>query len=161
MEQKLKNKSMNYMDIALEEAEKAKKIGEVPVGAVIVYEGEIISRAYNMKETLKDVTAHAEILAIKKASKIFDNWRLSATEMYVTLEPCPMCASAIAQARIKTVHIGTFDPTSGACGSLIDLAQNNRLNTFYDVKWCYDERCSKILKSFFEKRRIENKKSMF
>ncbi|MGL4656840.1 MAG: nucleoside deaminase [Sarcina sp.] len=151
---------MNYMDIALEEARVAMEKGEVPVGAVIVYEGEIISKAYNMKETLKDVTAHAEILAIKEASKVLDNWRLSNVEMYVTLEPCPMCASAIAQARIKTVHIGTFDPTSGACGSIIDLAQNNRLNTFYDVKWCYDDRCSEILKGFFERRRLENKKRM-
>lgn len=149
---------MNYMDIALEEARKAKQIGEVPVGAVIVCDGKIISRAYNMKETLKDATAHAEILAIKEASKKLDNWRLSDVQMYVTLEPCPMCASAIAQARVKIVHIGTFDPTSGACGSLIDLAQNNRLNTFYDVVWCYDDRCSEILKSFFEKRRIENRK---
>ena len=113
-----------------------------------------------MKETLKDVTAHAEILAIKKASKKLDNWRLSDAEMYVTLEPCPMCASVIAQSRIKKVYIGTFDPTSGACGSIINLAQNNRLNTFYDVKWCYDERCSEILSDFFENRRIENKKRM-
>ncbi|MGL5069287.1 MAG: nucleoside deaminase [Sarcina sp.] len=148
---------MNYMDIALEEAKKAKQSGEVPVGAIIICDGEIISRAYNMKETLNDVTAHAEILAIRKASEKLGNWRLNSAQMYVTLEPCPMCASAIAQARIKTVHIGTFDPTSGACGTLIDLAQNNRLNTFYDVVWCYDDRCSEILKSFFEKRRSENK----
>ena len=151
---------MNYMDLALEEAHKAKKLGEVPVGAIIVYEGKVISKAYNMKETLKDVTAHAEILAIREASKKLDNWRLSDTEMYVTLEPCPMCASVIAQSRIKKIYIGTFDPTSGACGSIINLAQNNRLNTFYDIKWCYDERCSEILKEFFEKRRIENKKRM-
>ncbi|WP_297518674.1 nucleoside deaminase [uncultured Clostridium sp.] len=148
---------MNYMDLALDEAKRALKLGEVPVGAIIVHEGEIIAKAYNMKETLKDVTAHAEILAIREASRKIGNWRLSRAQMYVTLEPCPMCASAIAQARIETVYIGTFDPTSGACGSLIDLAQNNRLNTFYDVKWCYDERCSEILTNFFEQRRKENR----
>lgn len=148
---------MNYMDLALEEAKKALKIGEVPVGAIIVCDDKVISSAYNMKETSKDATAHAEILAIKKASKVLENWRLNNAIMYVTLEPCPMCASAIAQARIKRVCIGTFDQTSGACGSIINLAQNNRLETFFDVKWCYDNRCSEILSNFFKKRREENK----
>lgn len=145
------------MDLALEEAIKASNLGEVPVGAVIVYKDEVIASTCNLKETLKDVTAHAEILAIKEASKVLDNWRLSDAQMYVTLEPCPMCTSAIAQSRIKTVHIGSFDETSGACGSIINLAQSHRLNTFFDVKWCYDERCSSILSEFFERRRKENK----
>lgn len=147
---------MNYMDIALEEAKKAMEIGEVPVGAVIVKDGEVISKAYNMKEYLNDSTAHAEILAIKEASKRAGNWRLKGAHMYVTLEPCPMCASAIAQARIDKVYIGTFDETSGACGTVINLAQSDRLNTFFDVKWCYDIRCSDILTSFFRRRRNEN-----
>lgn len=147
---------MNYMDIALEEAGKAMEIGEVPVGAVIVKDGEILSKAYNLKEYLNDSTAHAEILAIKEASKRVGNWRLKGAHMYVTLEPCPMCASAIAQARIDKVYIGTFDETSGACGTVINLAQSNRLNTFFDVKWCYDTRCSDILTSFFRQRRNEN-----
>ena len=149
---------MNFMDIALNEAENGKKIGEVPVGAVIVYDGKIIAKAHNLKETLNDVTAHAEILAIREASERLENWRLSKVEMYVTLEPCPMCASAITQARIEKVYIGTFDPTAGACGSIINLAQSNRLNTFFDIEWCYDKRCSDILKDFFEKRRDERKK---
>ena len=149
---------MNFMDIALNEAEKGRKIGEVPVGAVIVYEGGIIARAHNLKETLNDVTAHAEILAIRRASEKLGNWRLSKAKMYVTLEPCPMCASAITQARIEKVYIGTFDPTSGACGSIINLAQSNRLNTFFDIEWCYDKQCSDILKDFFENRRNERKK---
>ena len=149
---------MSFMDIALIEAEKGKEIGEVPVGAVIICEGKIIARAHNLKEVLNDVTAHAEILAIKKASEKLKNWRLSKTEMYVTLEPCPMCASAITQARIDKVYIGTFDPTAGACGTIINLAQNNRLDTFFDIEWCYDERCSDILKDFFKERRSERKK---
>lgn len=147
---------MNYMDIALEQAKKAMEIGEVPVGAVIVKDGNILSKAYNMKEYLNDSTAHAEILAIKEASKKIDNWRLKGAHMYVTLEPCPMCASAIAQARIEKVYIGTFDETSGACGTIVNLAQNNRLNTFFDVKWCYDIRCSEILTNFFKLRRKQN-----
>lgn len=148
---------MNYMDLALKQAFKAKDLGEVPVGAVIVYNNKVIASACNLKETLKDVTAHAEILAIREASVVLDNWRLCDAQMYVTLEPCPMCASAIAQSRIETVYIGTFDQTSGACGSIINLAQNYRLNTFFDVKWCYDERCSKIISDFFEQRRKQNK----
>lgn len=148
---------MTFMDIALDEAKKAKQIGEIPVGAVVVYEGKVIAKAHNLKEKLKDATAHAEILAIREASKKLDNWRLSKADMYVTLEPCPMCASAITQSRISKVYIGTFDPTSGACGTIIDLAQSNRLNTFFDIEWCYDKRCSEILKEFFQKRRDERK----
>ncbi|MGL5821303.1 MAG: nucleoside deaminase [Sarcina sp.] len=155
---KMLSKNKLYMDLAIAEALKALELGEVPVGAVIVKDNQIIAKAHNQKEMLFDVTAHAEILAIKKASQKISNWRLNGASMYVTLEPCPMCASAIAQARIDTVYIGTFDQTSGACGSIINLAQNNRLNTFFDVIWLYSEDCSDILSSFFEKRRKEKKK---
>ncbi|MGL4739635.1 MAG: nucleoside deaminase [Sarcina sp.] len=146
------------MELAIVEALKALELGEVPVGAVIVKDNKVIATAHNQKEMLFDVTAHAEILAIKKASQKISNWRLNGATMYVTLEPCPMCASAIAQARIDSVYIGTFDQTSGACGSIIDLAQNSRLNTFFDVNWVYSEECSEILSNFFERRRKENKK---
>ena len=100
---------MNYMEIALEEAKKAYSKGEVPIGAVIVKNGEIIARSHNLKETLKSAIAHAEILAIEEASKRIGDWRLNGAEMYVTLEPCSMCASAIAQSRISKLHIGTFN----------------------------------------------------
>lgn len=141
------------LSLALEEAEKAMKKGEVPVGAVIVKDGEIIAKAHNLKETLNDPTAHAEILAIKEACKKLNNWRLSGCEMYVTLEPCPMCAGAILQSRITKIHIGTFDETTGAAGSTINLLQNPNFNHFLDVNWDSDEGCSKILTKFFKDRR--------
>ncbi|WP_300346453.1 tRNA adenosine(34) deaminase TadA [Clostridium sp.] len=141
------------LKLALEEAEKARKKGEVPVGAVIVKDGKVISKAHNLKETLNDPTAHAEILAIKKACEKLGNWRLYGCEMYVTLEPCPMCAGAILQSRISKIHIGTFDETTGAAGSIINILQNPNLNHFLDIVWNNDEECSKILTEFFKDRR--------
>ncbi|BCZ49271.1 tRNA-specific adenosine deaminase [Clostridium gelidum] len=144
---------VDFMKVAKEEAILAMNKGEIPVGAVIVKDGVIIGKAHNLKETLKDSTAHAEILAIKEASKYIGNWRLNGAEMYVTLEPCPMCASAISQSRISKVYIGTFNKDMGACGSLINLLDNRGLNSFVDVKWIYDEECSALLTKFFENRR--------
>jgi len=143
----------DFMRIAKEEAILAMNKGEIPVGAVIVKDGVVIGRAHNLKETLKDSTAHAEILAITEASKYIGNWRLNGTEMYVTLEPCPMCASAISQSRISKVYIGTFNKDMGACGSVINLLDNRSLNSFVDVKWVYDVECSELLTKFFENRR--------
>lgn len=142
-----------FMKEAIKEANKALDLKEVPVGAVIVKDNKIISRAFNLKETLQDPTAHAEILAIRKACEILNNWRLSGCEMYVTLEPCPMCASAIAQARIGKVYIGSFDPTAGACGSVVNVLENEDLNYKTTVEWLYNEECSKILSGFFKSRR--------
>lgn len=139
--------------LALEEAEKARKKGEVPVGAVIVKDGEVISKAHNLKESLNDPTAHAEILAIRKACNKLNNWRLQGCEMYVTLEPCPMCAGAILQSRLSKIHIGTFDDTTGAAGSVVNILQNYNLNHFLEIKWENDENCSKILTKFFKDRR--------
>ena len=141
------------LSLALEEAEKAREKGEVPVGAVIVKDGEIIARAHNLKETLKDPTAHAEILAIREACNKLNNWRLHGCEMYVTLEPCPMCAGAILQSRLSKVYIGTFDDTTGAAGSIVNILQNHNLNHFLEVNWENDENCSKILTKFFKERR--------
>ncbi|EPB8176846.1 nucleoside deaminase [Clostridium perfringens] len=141
------------LSLALEEAEKAREKGEVPVGAVIVKDGEIIARAHNLKETLKDPTAHAEILAIREACNKLNNWRLHGCEMYVTLEPCPMCAGAILQSRLSKIYIGTFDDTTGAAGSVVNILQNNNLNYFLEVVWENDEKCSKILTKFFKDRR--------
>lgn len=144
---------MNFMEIAKEEAYAAMKEGEIPVGAVIVKDGEIIGRAHNLKEKTHDSTAHAEILAIREASEIVGDWRLDGCEMYVTLEPCPMCASAIGQSRIDRVYIGTFNKDMGACGSVINLLDSRRLNSFVDVKWMYDDGCSEILEEFFRVNR--------
>jgi tRNA(adenine34) deaminase len=141
------------MKIAKEEAILGMNKGEIPVGAVIVNNGVIIGKAHNLKETLNDSTAHAEILAIKEASNNIGSWRLNGAEMYVTLEPCPMCASAIYQSRISKLHIGTFNKDMGACGSVINILDNRELNSFVNVKWVYDEECSIMLTKFFENRR--------
>lgn len=146
---------IDFLSIAKEEAILAMKKGEIPVGAVIVKDGVIIGKSHNLKESLKDGTAHAEILAIKEATKYINDWRLNGCEMYVTLEPCPMCASAIVQSRISKIYIGTFNKDMGACGSVIDLLDNRRLNSFVDVKWLYDEECANLLIKFFDSRRRE------
>jgi tRNA(adenine34) deaminase len=142
-----------FIEEALKEAKRALDLREVPVGAIIVKDNKIISRAHNLKETLKDPTAHAEVLAVKEACRVLNNWRLTGCEMYVTLEPCAMCASAIAQARIKGVFIGTFDPTAGACGSVINIIGKSRLNYNIKVNWLYNKECSELLKDFFKGRR--------
>ena len=149
----LGGKSVNFIDIAKEEAYAAMKEGEIPVGAVIVKEGRIIAQSHNLKEQLHDPTAHAEILAIKKACEVIGDWRLDGCEMYVTLEPCSMCASAIGQSRIDRVYIGTFNRDMGACGSIINILDSRRLNSFVDVKWLYDKECSEILEKFFKTNR--------
>jgi tRNA(adenine34) deaminase len=144
---------MNFMEEAIKEAIIAKELGEVPVGAVIVKNDVIIGRGHNLRETNKSPLAHAEIVAIEEACKKLKSWRLNGCELYVTLEPCVMCAGAIIQSRILRLHIGTFDPSAGACGSVIDLVQNRNLSFFVDVNWCYDERCSTIITDFFKERR--------
>lgn len=148
---------MSFMKEALEEAHKAYLKGEVPVGAVIVKDGIIISRAHNRREELKSPLAHAEIIAINSASKVLDNWRLNGCEMYVTLEPCPMCAGAILQSRLSKVHIGTFDPTLGACGSVVNLLNNENANRIVNIQWEYNDECSEVLKDFFKIRRNSGK----
>lgn len=145
---------INFMKFAKEEAILAMNKGEIPVGAVIVKDGVIIGRGHNLKETLNDSTSHAEILAIKEASKYTGSWRLNGAELYVTLEPCPMCAGAIIQSRISKVYIGTFNKDMGACGSVINLLESRELNSFVSVKWLYDKECSDILTEFFINRRM-------
>lgn len=144
---------MNYMEYAIEEGLKAFNSGEIPVGAIIVKNGIIIGKGYNKKETKGDPTAHAEIIAIKDACKSIGDWRLNGCEMYVTLEPCPMCTGAIIQSRISKLYIGTFNKDMGACGSVINLIDNRSLNSFVNVQWEYNEECSKLMTSFFENRR--------
>lgn len=139
---------------ALKEAKKAYKKLEIPVGAVIVKNGEIIARAHNKKESKKDTTKHAEILAIQEASKKLDNWRLMDCEMYVTLEPCPMCAGAIIQSRIKKVYIGTMDEKTGACGSVLNLLKDYKFNHEVEVETgIMQNECEELLKQFFKELR--------
>ncbi|SHE89288.1 tRNA(adenine34) deaminase [Caldanaerobius fijiensis DSM 17918] len=144
------------MDEALAEARKALEMDEVPVGAVIVKDGCIVGRGYNQREMKKDATAHAEILAIQDANIRLGGWRLNDCDMYVTLEPCPMCAGAIVLARIKRLFIGAMDPKAGACGSLMNIVQDERLNHRVEViKGIKAEECSALLKDFFRKKRIK------
>ena len=148
----------NFMKEALKEAKKAYDKDEVPVGAVIVKDGKIISRAYNVKENKKDTTCHAEILAIKKASKKLDSWRLEGCSMYVTLEPCPMCAGAIIQSRLDKVIIGTMDYKTGACGSVLNLLKDYKFNHNVEIEnGIMQEECEKILQVFFKDLRIKKK----
>lgn len=144
---------MNFMEAALEQAKIALYLREVPIGAVIVKDGKIISSAYNLKETTQDPTAHAEILAIRRACEVLNNWRLTGCSMYVTLEPCVMCASAIAQSRLSELYIGAPDLDRGAGGSAIDIVQSDHVNNMVKVHLEYNEKCSAILTDFFRNRR--------
>ena len=147
-----------YMKEALKQAQKAYDLGEVPVGAVIVKDGKIIGRGYNSKEKNRDTTKHAEIIAIQKASKKMKSWRLNNCEMYVTLEPCSMCAGAIIQARIKKVYIGAMDYKTGACGSVLNLFDDFKFNHYVENEnGILKNDCENILKEFFKELR-KNKK---
>jgi tRNA(adenine34) deaminase len=142
------------MKIALRESQKALDIQEVPVGAVIVHEGRIIAKAHNQRELLRDPTAHAEMIAITQAAEAMQSWRLENTIMYVTLEPCPMCAGAIVLARIPEVVFGAQDPKTGAAGSLMNLLQDDRLN--HQVRLTggvMAQECGAILRDFFTRLR--------
>lgn len=148
-----------FMQEALKEAKRAYKKLEIPVGAVIVKNGEIIAKAHNIKEEKKDTTKHAEIIAIQKASKKLESWRLNDCELYVTLEPCPMCAGAIIQSRIKKVYIGTLDGKTGACGSVLNLFKDYKFNHNVEVEYgILKNECEEILKKFFKELRELKKK---
>lgn len=148
-----------YMKQALKEAKKAYEKLEVPVGAVIVKDGKIIARAHNQKETKFDTTKHAEILAISKASKKLGSWRLNDCEMYVTLEPCPMCAGALIQSRIKRVYIGANDEKTGAIGSVFNLLTDYKFNhTVEFEKGILEKECQRVLQDFFVELRDSKKR---
>ena len=150
---------MNFIDEAKAEAIKAYDKGEIPVGAVIVKDEVIIGRGYNLKETLNDVTAHAEILAIKEASNKIGDWRLDGAEMYVTLEPCPMCAGAIIQSRIKEVVYGASDPKGGCVGTCTNLFEVSEFNHHPIYRrGILESESSDLLKHFFKKKRDMKKK---
>ena len=148
-----------FMKAALKEAKKAYKELEIPVGCVIVKDGVIISRAHNQKEKKKDTTKHAEIVAIQRASKKLKAWRLEDCEMYVTLEPCSMCAGALIQSRIKKVYIGTMDEKTGSCGSVLNLLEDYKFNHYVECEiGVLEDECKKILKEFFIELRKSKKK---
>lgn len=143
-----------WMAEAIAEAHKAEAIGEVPIGAVIVKDGAVIGRGHNLRETLHDPTAHAEMVAIKDASKQLEAWRLLGCTLYVTLEPCPMCAGAIVQSRLQKVVYGTIDPKAGCAGTLMNLLQEPRFNHETAlVSGVLQEECAALLTGFFSRLR--------
>ena len=147
-----------YMKEALKQAKKAAAIDEVPIGCVIVYGDKIIARGYNRRNTEGSTLAHAEIIAIKKASRKLNDWRLEECTMYVTLEPCPMCAGAIVQARIPKVVIGAMNPKAGCAGSILDMFQVREFNHQVEkVSGVLEEECSNIMTEFFRELRKRKK----
>ncbi|WP_138496388.1 tRNA adenosine(34) deaminase TadA [Paenibacillus pinistramenti] len=143
-----------WMRFAIEEARKAEAIGEVPIGAVVVKNNEIIGRGHNLRETTHDSTAHAEMIAIRQASEALGAWRLLDCRLYVTLEPCPMCAGAIVQCRLPAVVYGTADPKAGCAGTLMNLLQEPRFNHRTEVlSGVLQEECSSMLSEFFRRLR--------
>lgn len=149
---------IKYMKAALKQAQKAYQLGEVPIGCVIVHEGKIIARGYNRRNTDKNTLAHAEITAINRASKKIGDWRLEKCTLYVTLEPCQMCAGAIVQARIPSVVMGCMNPKAGCAGSILNLLNMPEFNHQVDVtRGILEEECSQMLKQFFKELRIRNK----
>ena len=149
---------MRYMKEAIRQAKKAAALGDVPIGCVIVYQDKIIGRGYNRRMADKTVLAHAEILAMKKACKKMGDWRLEDCTMYVTLEPCPMCAGAIVQARIPRVVIGCMNPKAGCAGSIYNLLQEPAFNHQVSLfKGVLEEECSQMLKDFFRSLRTRLK----
>ena len=155
----LVNREEKFMKEAIKQAKKAEALNEVPIGCVIVYNDKIIARGYNRRITDKNTLSHAELIALKKASKTLGDWRLDDCEMYITLEPCQMCAGAIVQARIKKVYMGAMNPKAGCAGSVLDLLHipkfNHQVETYSGI---LGEECSSMLSEYFRKLRKSNKK---
>jgi tRNA(adenine34) deaminase len=150
---KIMDDNEKYMHEAIGMARKAAKKDEVPVGAVIVHGGSIVARAYNLRETKKDPLAHAEIIAISKAARKLRGWRLEGCTLYVTLEPCPMCAGAIVNSRIDQVVFGAYDPKAGALGTLYDLAEGKLNHRPKVTGGVLKDECAKLLKDYFAEKR--------
>lgn len=147
------------MEEALREAEAAFQLGEVPIGAVIEKDGQIIARGHNLTETEKDPTAHAEMIAIREAAKVLGGWRLIGCSLYVTVEPCSMCAGAMIWSRIENLYIGAMDPKAGACGSVFNIPDEERLNHRIHVETgIMEEECTGMMKAFFAQLRNRKKK---
>ncbi len=145
-----------FMAQAIDQAFIAEENGDVPIGTVIVYENKVIAKGYNQRQQLNDPTAHAEIIALGAASEFIGNWRLHGCTIYVTLEPCPMCAGALVLARVDRLVYGCHDPKTGACSSLYNIVQDDRLNHRLEVtSGILAERCTDQLQAFFQRRRVE------
>jgi len=143
-----------YMRQAIEAAKIAQENGDVPIGAVVVYENQIIGRTYNQREQLKDPTAHAEIIALTQAAAFIESWRLTGCTMFVTLEPCAMCAGALVLGRLDRLVYGCNDPKAGACGSLYNIVQDGRLNHRLEItSGVLADECAKLLQDFFRQKR--------
>ena len=155
----IKSVEEKYMKEALKQAKKAYALGEVPIGCVIVHEGKIIGRGYNRRNTDKNTLAHAEITAINKASKVIGDWRLEECTLYVTLEPCQMCAGAIVQARIPEVVMGCMNSKAGCAGSILNILEMPQFNHQVKVeRGVLKEECSEMLSAFFRRLRVVKKK---
>ena len=149
-----KNDHVKWMKVAFREAEKAFEQDEVPIGAVVVQNGQIVGRGYNQRESLIDPTAHAEIIAITSAANTIKDWRLKDCQLYVTKEPCPMCAGALVNARINMLIFGMYDEKEGCCGSLYQLCRDNRFKHQLTVKGgIMEDACTLIIQEFFKKQR--------
>jgi tRNA(adenine34) deaminase len=148
------NQDEHFMRVAIDQARIAEDNGDVPIGTVIVHNNQIIGKAYNQREQLKDPTAHAEIIALTQAAAALQSWRLTGCTMYVTLEPCPMCAGALVLARIDRLVYGCDDPKTGACKSLYNIVQDERLNHCLEVTTgVLADDCSRLLQDFFQRKR--------
>ncbi|AGB40066.1 cytosine/adenosine deaminase [Halobacteroides halobius DSM 5150] len=150
----MKNNDRYYMQLALKEAQKAFNKDEVPIGAIITKEDQVIAKAHNLRESLQDPTAHAEVLVIRKASEVINSWRLIDCSLYVTIEPCSMCAGTLVQSRIDNLIYGATDPKGGAAGTIFNIVNDRRLNHQLNVKsGILEEQCSQIMKNFFKQLR--------
>lgn len=150
---------LKFMREALKEAEKARALREVPIGAVIVYQGEVIGRGHNLRETTQDATTHAEMAAIQQACQNLANWRLEDCQLFVTLEPCPMCGGALILSRVAEVYYGATDPKAGAAGTLLNLLEDSRFNhQAYVEAGILASECGNILTTFFKELRTEKKR---
>ncbi|MCT2536977.1 tRNA adenosine(34) deaminase TadA [Aquibacillus koreensis] len=148
-----------YMEIAIDQAKKAEQIGEVPIGAIIVYKHKVIATAFNLRESLQTTASHAELIAIDKANEVIGSWRLEGCTLYVTLEPCPMCAGAILQSRIPRVVFGAYDPKAGCVGSMMNLLEDDRFNHRAEVQGgILEDACGDMLTNFFRDLREKRKK---
>ncbi|BAO06224.1 tRNA adenosine(34) deaminase TadA [Enterococcus mundtii] len=148
-----------WMRVAIEEAKKAEALVEVPIGAIVVHQGQIIGRGHNLRETTQNATTHAEMIAIQEACKAIGSWRLEETQLYVTLEPCPMCSGAMILSRVKEVYFGAYDPKGGTAGTLMNLLEDERFNHQAEVEGgILEEECGELLSVFFRNLRAKKKK---
>lgn len=148
-----------WMRVAIEEAKKAEALAEVPIGAIVVHQGQIIGRGHNLRETTQNATTHAEMIAIQEACKAIGSWRLEETQLYVTLEPCPMCSGAMILSRVKEVYFGAYDPKGGTAGTLMNLLEDERFNHQAEVEGgILEEECGELLSMFFRNLRAKKKK---